>query len=98
MHFVREQGVVGLAVGIILGGAVSKFVTAIITDLVAPVLGLLLGSTKGLAGAYWVIPGTKAAILWGDMVAKGIDFVVIALVVYFGVKSLKLDQLDKKKA
>ncbi len=97
MHFIREQGVVGLAVGIILGGAVSKFVTAVITDLVAPVLGLLLGSTKGLAAAQWVIPGTKSAILWGDMIAKGIDFVVIALVVYFGVKGLKLDQLDKKK-
>ena len=97
MHFIREQGVVGLAVGIILGGAVSKFVTAVITDVVAPVLGVLLGSTKGLAGATVTIPGTTAKILWGDLVAKGIDFVVIALVVYFGVIVLKLDKLDKKK-
>ncbi len=98
MHFIREQGVVGLAVGIILGGAVSKFVSAIITDLVAPVLGLLLGGTKGLAAMTLVIPGTSAEILWGDLVAKLIDFIVIALVVYFGVKGLKLDHLDKKKA
>ncbi|KKW39284.1 MAG: hypothetical protein UY89_C0027G0001, partial [Parcubacteria group bacterium GW2011_GWA1_54_9] len=32
-----------------------------------------------------------------DMVSVLIDFLVIALVVYFGVKFLRLDKLDKKK-
>jgi large-conductance mechanosensitive channel len=30
-------------------------------------------------------------------VATAIDFIVIALVVYFGIKFLKLDKLDKKE-
>jgi len=34
--------------------------------------------------------------MWGSFVNVIIDFLVIALVVYFGVKSLKLDSLDKK--
>ena len=33
----------------------------------------------------------------GDLVSVIIDFAVIALVVYFGVKALGLDKLDKKK-
>jgi len=36
-------------------------------------------------------------ILWGNFASVLIDFIVIALVVYFGVKGLGLDKLDKKK-
>ncbi|KND48904.1 MAG: large conductance mechanosensitive channel protein [Parcubacteria bacterium C7867-005] len=95
IDFIREQGVVGLAVGFILGGAVSKLVSAIVTDIVNPLLGLALGSVAGLKEAYFAV-GT-AKIMYGDLLAVAIDFVVIALVVYFGVKALKLDQLDKPK-
>ena len=95
MNFVREQGVVGLAVGFILGGAVSKLVSAVVADLINPILGLVLGSTAGLKDSYLAL-GT-AKVMWGDFAATGIDFLVIALVVYFGVTALKLDKLDKKK-
>ena len=39
----------------------------------------------------------SAEIMIGNSLAMIIDFVVIAGVVYFGVKSLGLDRLDKKK-
>ena len=95
LHFIREQGVVGLAVGFILGGAVSKVVTAIVTDLVNPFVGLLLGAAGGLRAASWSVGSAK--ILWGDFIATFIDFTIIAAVVYFGVTILKLDKIDKKK-
>jgi len=34
IDFVREQGVVGLAVGFILGGAVSKVVSSLVKDII----------------------------------------------------------------
>ncbi len=92
LDFIRTQGVVGLAVGFILGGAVSKVVSALVNDIVNPVLGYLLGSTEGLKAM------TLGPILLGDFVAVLIDFLIIAAVVYFGVKSLGLDKLDKSKA
>ncbi len=95
LNFIREQGVVGLAVGFILGGAVSKFVSAIVTDIVNPLLSFALGSTAGLKEAHWKLGESK--IMWGDLISVFIDFVVIALVVYFGVKLIGLDKLDKKK-
>ncbi len=95
VNFVREQGVVGLAVGFILGGAVSKVVSAIVTDLVNPVLGLALGAVGDLKDAYFEIGSAK--ILYGDFLSKIIDFAVIALVVYYGVRFFRLDRLDKKK-
>lgn len=93
--FIREQGVVGLAVGFILGGAVSKVVSALVTDIINPIVGLVLGAASGLKTAAFTIG--SAQILYGDLVSAVIDFIVIALVVYYGVKMIGLDKLDKKK-
>lgn len=95
INFIREQGVVGLAVGFILGGAVSKVVSSLISDLISPILGVILGAAGNLKDAYLQIG--QAKLMWGSFINTTIDFIVIALVVYFGVKALKLDQLDKKK-
>lgn len=93
--FIREQGVVGLAVGFLLGGAVSKLVTALINDLINPILGLILGAAGSLKDAY--LPLGSARLMWGDFLTTLIDFAVVAAVVYFGVHGLGLDKLDKKK-
>ncbi len=95
LDFVREQGVVGLAVGFILGGAVSKLVASLVEDIISPLLALGLSNVKNLKEAYIQIG--SARIMWGDFLNVLIDFIVVALVVYFGVKLLKLDRLDKKK-
>lgn len=95
VDFVREQGVVGLAVGFILGGAISKVVSALVTDIINPLLAALLGSAGDLKTASFSIG--SAEILYGDLISVAIDFIIIALVVYFGVKLLRLDKLDKKK-
>lgn len=94
IEFIREQGVVGLAVGFILGTAISKVVSSLVTDIINPLLGLILGSTEGLQSASFSIG--KATILWGNFVSILIDFLVIAFVVYYGVKKLGIDKLDKK--
>lgn len=95
IEFVREQGVVGLAVGFILGGAVSKVVSALVTDIVGPLLGIILGAAGNLSSFSLKIGA--ATLMWGSFLNTVIDFVVIALIVYFGVRALKLDKLDRKK-
>jgi large conductance mechanosensitive channel len=95
LNFIREQGVVGLAVGFILGGAIAKFVTAFINDLISPILGVILGLAGGLKDASLSVGPVQ--LFYGDFISSLIDFLVIAFVVYFGVKILKLDRLDKKK-
>lgn len=95
IDFVRERGVVGFAVGFILGGAVTKVVSSLVTDIVNPVLGLVLSRTKSLESMYFQISGAK--ILWGHFLTTVIDFAILAFVVYFVVKGLKLEKIDKKK-
>ena len=93
MDFIRKQGVVGLAVGFVLGGAVSKVVTALVTDIVNPLLGIVIGKTEGLKEAKLTLAG--AEIMWGDFLSVTIDFLVIALVVYYAVKLLGIDMSKK---
>jgi large conductance mechanosensitive channel len=95
MEFIRTQGVVGFAVAFILGGAVSKVVTALVTDLINPILGIFLGAAGNLSEMYFAVGSAK--IMWGDFISVVIDFLVVALVIYFGVQKLGLDKLDNKK-
>ena len=92
--FIREQGVVGLAVGFILGGAVSAFVASFVDGIVYPIVSAIFG-TAGLETNSASVG--DATLSWGAVVAAAINFIVIAAVVYWGVKSLGLDKLDKEK-
>ena len=85
----------GLAIGFILGGAVSKVVASFVEDIVNPVLGVILGAAGALDQAMLKIGPVE--ILWGSFVATIIDFLIIALVIYYGFRLLGLKKLDKKK-
>ena len=85
----------GLAIGFILGGAVSKVVASFVEDIINPILGIVLGATGALDTAMLKVGPVE--ILWGSFVTTLIDFVIIALVIFYGFKFLKLGKLDKKK-
>lgn len=93
--FIREQGVVGLAVGFLLGGAVSKLVASLIADIVNPLLGMILGFAGNLKDASVEIGGST--FMWGNFVSTLIDLFIVAAIVYYGVHGLGLDKIDKKK-
>lgn len=95
ISFIREQGVVGLAIGFVLGGAVSKVVASLVEDIINPLIGVVLGATGALDSAIFKVGPVE--IMWGSFVSTLIDFVIIALVVYYGFKVLGLTKLDKKK-
>jgi len=90
-QFIREQGVVGLAIGFILGAGVNKVVTSLVNDIIQPAIGLIFGSVDGLNGLHY------SSIMYGRFIAGLIDFSILAAIIYFGFKGLGLDKLDKQK-
>lgn len=92
--FIRKQGVVGVAVGFVLAGAVAKMVTALVTDIINPLIGLVLVNAENLKNAKFTIRNVE--ILWGDFVSTTIDFLIIALIVYLVIKLLGIDTTKKK--
>lgn len=99
MQFVREQGVVGLAVGLAIGTQATLLVRDIVTAIIDPLVGLIIGNPEGLAAAEWgvTVGGRSASFALGQLVYSLIVFLAVCLVIYLLVHGLKLDKLDKKK-
>lgn len=101
MDFIREQGVVALAIGLTVGVAVTAFVNSIVADIVNPVVGAILPGRSNLEEKFICLDTVAGVctnkLAWGAVVSSFIAFLSIAAVVYFGVKIFKLDRLDKKK-
>lgn len=91
--FIRQQGVVGLAVGFLLGGSISKVVSALVEDIINPILGIILGSAESLQNMKLIIGPVTLGV--GHFLSVLIDFIVIAAVVYFVIKGLGFDKIDK---
>ena len=100
INFIRTQGVVGLAVGLVLGGAVGILVKSLVDNVVMPPIGLLMGSADGLKGLSWTIgqtsDGTPTVLHYGIFLNDFLNFIVIALVVYIIITLLKINRTENK--
>jgi large conductance mechanosensitive channel protein len=99
VNFVREQGVVGLAVGLVLGTQVKVLVDQMVISFINPLLGLLLPGKGNLTEKVFHVTfrGKGQDFSWGAFVSQLISFLVVAFIIYMVVHRLKLDRLDKKK-
>lgn len=97
VEFIREKGVVGLAVGLAIGTAATGLVTQIVSAVITPLVGLLLGKDGISSLDFTVTIGSRSeTFLIGDLLDALIKFMAVAAVIYFVVMGLKLDRLDKK--
>lgn len=98
INFIREKGVLGLAIGIIVGGAVTKLVNAIVNDIVNPLIGAITGSAGDLATLAYTVPYTHIVFKWGDFLSNIIEFISILAVVYVVfLKTPIMRYVDKQK-
>lgn len=100
MDFVKEKGVVGLAVGLAIGTQVGVTVTAIVKGLINPLVNFLVGNTKGLESATWTIVeigSHKLVIGWGLILSAFITLMGVIIVLFYGVKLLRVDTSRLKK-
>lgn len=90
MAFLKQYGVIGLAIAFIIGGKASALVTAVVDNLIMPLIGLILpgGDWRALA---------IGPIGIGPILGAGIDFLIVAyLVFWFAKKVLKEESVAKK--
>jgi large conductance mechanosensitive channel len=91
-EFALRGNVIDLAVGVIIGAAFGKIVTAFVNDIIMPIIGLFLGGLdlSGLAFKFG-----DAVIKWGDFLQAVIDFIIIAFIVFLIVRGM--NRLYKKE-
>ena len=98
IEFIKTQGILGLAVGFILSTQISQLVNSIVDDLINPLVGLFVGAEDNLDKVYFVIG--KSQFMWGNFVKNLINFLIIAFLLYFLIRALRLDKhlpSDKKE-
>lgn len=81
-EFAVKGNVVDLAVAVIIGGAFGKIVSSLVEDIIMPAVGAFgRVDFKSL-----MIELGEAKITYGKFIQSCIDFVIIALSIFFAVK------------
>jgi large conductance mechanosensitive channel len=90
--FAFKGNVVDLAVGVIIGGAFGKIVSAVVADLIMPFVALVLpsGDWRAAGVVLRAAPDAKDAVVvkWGDFLGTLLDFFVVALILFALVSKL----------
>jgi large conductance mechanosensitive channel len=100
--FAMRGNVMDLAVGVIIGGAFGKIIGSMVNDMLMPIIGMLMGGINFLDLKYVIKEATEtaseSAILYGHFLQSIIDFILIALSVFFLVKFIQsLRQKEEEK-
>lgn len=85
MDFLNKYGVIGLAVAFIIGGAAGTLISAMVNDLLMPLINPLLQGGEWQKAELVLGP---VRLLVGHFVGALINFIIIALVVFVLMKHL----------
>lgn len=103
-EFALKGNLVDTAIAFVMGAAFGKVVTAFVEKCFAPITGLLLGGinladkklvmkeaiaeVKDASGAITIPASPELAIEWGSFITAGIDFLVVAFVMFMIIKAM----------
>jgi large conductance mechanosensitive channel len=105
--FIMRGNVLDLAIGVIIGGAFGKIVSSLVTDVLMPPIGMLLGKVD-FSNLYLNMSGGNfssladaqkagaATLNYGLFLNNVINFLIVALVIFIIVK--QVNRLQKPAA
>ena len=105
-EFINKGNVLGLAVGVIIGGAFSTITTSLTNDIIKPIVSIFLGGvdfssmTVALPTFYTVAEDAAPNTLnYGSFISAVINFLILALVVFCIVKTVNgaMEKAKKKE-
>jgi large conductance mechanosensitive channel len=98
--FLKTFGIIGLAIAFVIGQASSKLITALVEDIINPLIGLFLpsGSLEQLSAKITSVSGAISEFKYGDFIGNIIDFLIIALVVFVAYKALSKYKIVEDKS
>ncbi len=90
--FAMKGNVVDMAVGIIIGAAFGKIVSSLVSDVVMPPIGMLLGNVDFSSLAFILREATETtpavSIKYGLFINTIIDFVIVAFAIFLVIKQM----------
>ena len=91
--FAVKGNVVDMAVGIIIGAAFGKIIASLVGDVIMPPIGVAMGGVDFSSLSYVIQEAVgedvpQVVIGWGKFVMTIIDFVIVAMAIFVGVKAM----------
>ena len=94
-EFIKRGNVLDLAVGVIMGSAFGKIVSSVVDDILMPMIGVLIG---GVDFKNLKVEVGNAMIAYGNFLQNVIDFLIVALCIFFIIKIInKFFAFSKKE-
>jgi large conductance mechanosensitive channel len=89
--FAMKGNVVDLAVGVVIGVAFGKIVSALVENVIMPVVGLLTGGVNFSTLAVTIgssAKGEPVLLKYGAFIQAVVDFLIVALVIFVAIKAI----------
>ena len=93
-EFAVKGNVVDLAIGVIIGAAFGKIVTAMVNDIIMPFVSLILPSGEWRSAAITLSerapegPQGDVRLLVGDLASVVVDFLIVGFVLFLVVRGI----------
>jgi len=90
--FAMKGNVIDMAVGIVIGGAFGKIIGSLVTDVIMPPIGILLGGVDFANLSFVLKEATETAeavtMNYGVFINTVVEFVIIAFAIFMVIKAM----------
>jgi len=87
--FAVKGNVIDLAAAVVIGTAFGKIVSSLVTNIITPLIGVLMGG-RDVSGMMYTLG--NAEITYGVFLQSIIDFFIVALFIFMVVKAINRAQ------
>lgn len=95
--FISRGSVIDLAVGVVVGGAFTAIVNALVDSILMPIIGMVLAGINFSDLAVTIPWGNHPVINFGAFLSAVITFLITAFCVFLIVKAVNMMQNLRKK-
>ena len=109
--FAMRGNVMDMAVGIIIGGAFGKIISSVVSDIIMPPIGLVMGGVNftdlklnmkaAEVNALGVVTKPAVTLNYGNFLQATVDFLIIAFAIFMivkGMNAMKKKEVEKPSA
>ena len=93
--FIMRGNVIDLAVAVVMGAAFTGIINSLVNDILMPIIGVILG---GVDFTTLAVTFGSATIAYGKFLQAIVNFLLIALALFFVIKAINsMREMGKKK-
>ena len=113
-EFAFKGNVLDLAVAVIIGGAFGKIITALVNDIIMPIIGKLTPGGQKFTDLFYILTPGKSGdnykslaqartdganvLAYGDFIQTVVDFLIIAFFIFLAIQTMRRMQRKKEEA